>query len=168
MKNNYRTGNRHHLGCAYCDNELISISTYKEMERDRIKWGWISKEDAEGPDLDLMDLGFCSECGGFLSLTDYNRTEQEELAEKVFNMRVNASVQAGRNNQMRGLLNQARKDSNSLHWSFRPDGDIFIQDDEGFWVMSPEWKVWYDRKKASDRMDAEYAMRKLDRKMLES
>ena len=165
----YRNGNLHHLCCPNCDLELTSISTYKEMERDRIRWGWISREDADSQDLTLSDLGFCAECGGFVSCYDYANSNPEEraLAEKAFETRVRMSVAAGRRNTMGRLRREASQRTLEVDWRFRPKGKIFVQDEDGFWIMSPEWKEWTQRRKDDSDLRARIAMSKLDRESIE-
>ena len=85
-------------------------------------------------DLELDDLGFCAECGGFVSHYDYwtSNPEIQALAEKAFNSRVKMSVAAGRRNTMGRLRREADRKSLEVDWRFRPKGEIFVQDEEDY------------------------------------
>ena len=141
----YREGNKHKLKCPSCTTELTSIGTYKEMERDRVKWGWIDREDRDSHLLDLEDLGFCANCGGFVKYYDFNRTDQEELAEKVFNEKaLRSAIQARSNNLRKHLRLQRRED---WQWKMRDgrklnDGTPEPEYSDGNWVT---WYVQYKK-----------------------
>ena len=59
--------NKFHLCCPNCDLELMSISAYKQMEREGVKDGMKDRADCDGHLLTLTDLGFCWNCGGFVT-----------------------------------------------------------------------------------------------------
>lgn len=110
----YREGNKNGLECPSCRDQLTSVGTYKQMERDRVKWGMMDREDRDSHLLDLGDLGFCENCGGFVRHIDFTGTDQEDLADKVFHQRISRSISQSKSNNLRKHL----KDQKNDDWRF--------------------------------------------------
>ena len=143
----YREGNKHRLECPFCENELMSIGTYKQMERDRIKWAWIEPADRESHLLNLSHLGFCEHCGGFCTTLDFMRTPQEEKANKVFEEKIRRSVSQAKSNNLRKHLRLTRRED----WRYRMRNGRKLDDG----TPEPdytddEWFAWYRQYKKEE------------------
>ena len=166
-----RHKNKFHLDCPNCDFELMSISAYKQMERELVRDGEKAKEDCDGPDLTYSEIGFCWNCGGFVHWLDYSDSHsQHETAKKAFNYRVSRSVGQSRSNKLRPFV----KNERNRRWNtmtkdedghFRrcgepntmldePDPDSKYRDKS----LNPEWIAWYDQAKKHDLIHAKNRM----------
>ena len=147
----YREGNKNGLECPCCRVELTSIGTYKEMERDRIKWGHIDREDRDSHLLDLGDLGFCANCGGFVRHIDFTGTDQEDLADRVFDQKVRRSVSQSKSNNLRKHLRVQRR--YDWRWNKNRSGDRWRNLNDGTpepEYSDPEWPAFYRQYKIEE------------------